>query len=435
MCTTPAATAAATTAVPASMTPRELAQAQPCAAMVMVLEAVEPDPLSADDRLYLVEAWDRVASWVAARSHRAVAGFAGPGGPEPDGGPDQEWRRDELAAALRLGRGTAHVRIDEARRLTAQLPATLALLQAGDISARHAAAVVDACQELTAEQAAAVEGRVLPKAPALTVGELRSRLRGAVAAADPMSFEQAHAAAAAKRSVVLYPERDGMATLLATLPAADAQIVFLALDAAARQGAADPGAPGDGIDARRADALVGFATAFLASPDAPVAHGRRVAVQVVIDLATVLGLAERPAELVGYGPIPASVARALAADATWRRLVTDPVTGHLLDYGSTVYRPPQALKDYLVARDQRCQFPGCGQPAYRCELDHVTPYGRAGGRTSALGMCTLCKRHHQAKTSRRWHLVRRTDGVLRWTSPLGRRYDVPPDEHGPQAAT
>jgi Domain of unknown function (DUF222) len=428
MCTTPVATA--------SLTPRELAQAKPSAAMVSALEAVDWDALSADDRLYLVEAWDRVASWVAARSHRAVAAFAGPGGPEPDGSPDQVLCREDLAAALRLGSGTAQARIDQARALAALLPGTLALLEAGEVSARHAAVVVDACQELTAGQAAAVEAKVLPKAPSLTVGELRSRLRAAVAAADPKTFEQAHAAAAAKRCVVLYPERDGMATLLATLPAADAQTVFLALDAAARAAAADQGGgrAAEGVDARRADALVAFAATYLASPGAPLAHGRRVAVQVTVDLPTLLGLADHPADLAGYGPVPASVAQALAADGAWRRLVTDPVTGHLLDYGQATYRPPQALKDYLVARDQRCQFPGCGQPAYRGELDHVTPYGRAGGRTSAHGMCTLCKRHHQAKTSRRWHLKRHTSGGLQWTSPTGRTYDVEPKDHRPESA-
>src|SRR6266542_5750392 len=45
-----------------------------------------------------------------------------------------------------------------------------------------------------------------------------------------------------------------------------------------------------------------------------------------------MGLTEHSAELAGYGPIPAQVARELAADGTWRRLLTDPATGHLLDY-------------------------------------------------------------------------------------------------------
>ena len=38
-------------------------------------------------------------------------------------------------------------------------------------------------------------------------------------------------------------------------------------------------------------------------------------------------------------PVPAVVARALAAGGTWRRLVTDPVSGTVVDVGRTRYRP------------------------------------------------------------------------------------------------
>jgi hypothetical protein len=55
----------------------------------------------------------------------------------------------------------------------------------------------------------------------------------------------------------------------------------------------------------------------------------------------------------------------LAADesGTWRRLVTDPVTGQLLDYGQDTYRPPKDLAEFVIARDQTCTFPGCERPA------------------------------------------------------------------------
>jgi len=55
-------------------------------------------------------------------------------------------------------------------------------------------------------------------------------------------------------------------------------------------------------------------------------------VNVTIALPTLLGLDDNPAELTGYGPIPAQIARDLATspDSTLRRLVTDPLTGALL---------------------------------------------------------------------------------------------------------
>ena len=46
---------------------------------------------------------------------------------------------------------------------------------------------------------------------------------------------------------------------------------------------------------------------------------RTAQLHVVVDLPTLLHLAEHPAELPGFGPLPASVARELAGDTAWRR--------------------------------------------------------------------------------------------------------------------
>jgi hypothetical protein len=84
------------------------------------------------------------------------------------------------------------------------------------------------------------------------------------------------------------------------------------------------------------------------------------------------------AELAGYGVITDSQARALAAhDATWRRLLTDPHSGMLTDYGRHTYVPPVALADFVRARDQYCVFPGCNVPATKCDLDHRVPFPKA----------------------------------------------------------
>jgi Domain of unknown function (DUF222) len=48
-------------------------------------------------------------------------------------------------------------------------------------------------------------------------------------------------------------------------------------------------------------------------------------VSVIVPITMLLGLDEQPGELVGYGPIPASLAREIAAEGTWRRLLTDPL--------------------------------------------------------------------------------------------------------------
>lgn len=93
-------------------------------------------------------------------------------------------------------------------------------------------------------------------------------------------------------------------------------------------------------------------------------------------------MSTEPGVLDGYGPIPGEIACPLAADptSTWRRLLTDDA-GRLLDYGSTVYKPPTALARHVIERDQYCVHPGCRRKATDCELDHRVPFPR--GHASA----------------------------------------------------
>jgi hypothetical protein len=151
-----------------------------------------------------------------------------------------------------------------------------------------------------------------------------------------------------------------------------------------------------------------------------------VQVRVVVSADTLLGLDERPAELVGYGPITAAAARALAADgdATWRRILTDPASGAVLDVGHRRYRPPAAMAEHVLNRDLTCTFPGCRVPAQACDLDHVVPYDPLDpdGRTAPDNLGPDCRHHHRIKHRPGWSVARDPDGSLRWTTPSGRRY-------------
>jgi hypothetical protein len=246
-------------------------------------------------------------------------------------------------------------------------------------------------------------------------------------AADPDRTELAHAQEAAQRRVELFPDDHGMATLWARLSAPDAQLVWRALDSLA-----DRDGPGDGrgVDARRADALVTIAAASLADPRAGRVARPAARVHVTVGLTTLLGLADAPGELTGHGPIPASLARGLAADGEWRRLVTDPVDGQVLDCGRTTYRPPPPLVEFLRARDRTCRFPGCPRPAERCDIDHNLPWDH-GGHTDPVNCRHLCRRHHRLKTHGGWTIDAEPDGGVTWISPNRRRYHVPITRYPP----
>ena len=125
--------------------------------------------------------------------------------------------------------------------------------------------------------------------------------------------------------------------------------------------------------------------------------------------------------------VPALTAWALAAGGTWRRLVTDPASGTIVDVGRTRYRPPAGLADLVRARDRACVFPTCQTPAERCDIDHLTAWSQ-GGTTSLDNLVVLCEAHHRLKHTPGWALTRdQASGTLSWYTPDKTIYQRHPD--------
>ena len=337
-----------------------------------------------------------------------------------------ESEREDVASALRLSGSTAQIRIDVARTLVNHLPNVCSALSVGDISpavatviAREtASAIRDGLSPLAIF---AIEEKALAFAEFHTPAQVANSVRTSLAKIAPEEFESAVIAAADTRRVSCYRESDGMSTIVAILPAVDAQLVMAAIEAIVIESADDERS----IDMKRADALTHLATRILEQSQNDVRpHRRPITINVTVDLPTLLGLAENPGQLAGYGAIPASLARSLAADAQWKRFITDPATGALMDFGRESYEPPQALVDFLIARDRTCRFPGCRAPARLADLDHAHSW-EEGGATSAANLGALCRRHHRLKTHGGWKLASESDGSCTWTSPEGKTYFVP----------
>jgi len=125
--------------------------------------------------------------------------------------------------------------------------------------------------------------------------------------------------------------------------------------------------------------------------------------------------------------VPALTAWALAAGGTWRRLITDPASGTVVDVGRTRYRPPAGLADLVRARDRACVFPTCQTPSERCDIDHLTAWSQ-GGTTSLDNLVVLCQAHHRLKHTPGWALTRdNTSGTLSWHTPDKTVYQRHPD--------
>jgi len=398
------------------------------------LFVIDPFDLPAPARIDYLTALERQMSWLQAMMQRAIVAVAGEEGGKSDdiftGVDDAE--REDVATALRMSTGTAQIRIDVARTLVNHLPNVCSALAMGEISPAHATVIARESASAIRDGMGpahiySIEQSALAYAEFHTPTQVANKVRTTIAKLAPEPFEEIAERARDTRRVSCFREVDGLSTIVAILPAEDAQIVMKAIENFIHAQVASETISTEhrSMDMKRADALTSIATWSLQQSTVDVKlHRRPVTVNVTIDLPTLLGLAENPGQLAGYGAIPASVARALASDGKWQRFITDPQTGTLLDYGRESYEPPQALVDFLIARDRTCRFPGCRQSAARADLDHAQSW-ESGGETSAANLGALCRRHHRLKTHGGWKLDSHSDGSCTWTSPLGKIYEVP----------
>ncbi|WP_344420796.1 HNH endonuclease signature motif containing protein [Pseudonocardia ailaonensis] len=340
--------------------------------------------------------------------------------------PTSRWVPDELGLVLGMSRLTAKNTLMEAARLEKLLPATLRAFEKGRIDGYRARIIHDLTLGLPDDVARAVEAIVLPGAGEQTYAQLRAAVREAIMRADPEGANRRHEEARRRRLVEIRPEDEGMAALRAALPATEAERIWHRLSELARAMEDERS-----LDQRRADLvadlLLGRLTLDGDGAAGPVASTQ---VQVVVGLDTLTGASEQPGHLMGYGPIPADLAREAALDGVWRRLVTDPLSGALLDHGRTTYRPPKALADFVRARDQVCRMPICRRRAVDAELDHPVRWAD-GGETSEQNITLHCKLHNLLKEQQGWEVLGHTDGSVTWITPTGHGHTSRPYDYRP----
>jgi uncharacterized protein DUF222 len=405
------------------------------------LAATPIERVTTKELLEAAQAWGKLAAWVAGNQAKVLAEFGRRRDAEIEAELDEaeifgklrdqviesDMPSQEMSLALSIAPRTAASQMNFARDVTERLPATVSAMVAGEVSWSTAKAILDQTDGLTPEQTAKLEKMILGWGEGKTTGQVRQKLRREIARIDPDAAARRRREAAAKREVELVPLPDGMADLRINLPAADAVLVYNWLDEHARAVKAS----GDerSLDQLRADALVDLAVGR------STAVARKPLIRILVPAPTLAG-GDAPGELAGYGPIDAHLARELAADGTWRRLLTDPATGALKDVDPTRYTPPAALKAYVQARDLTCRFLTCQQPAHRADLDHTVPFynGHRPGTdqnpgTVKTNLSVLCRRHHRLKDSPvgKWRYEQTTEGRPLWTTPEGKQYRVDPD--------
>jgi len=346
------------------------------------------------------------------------------------------WIADELAAALHVAPSTALARLTTARALTVDYPKIGQAVSDGQLTMSQARAITESLNPLGVHRdesgrllTDAVLDRILPTAASYPPARLRERVRTAVVSIAPDEAAQARKRTVREQTQVNFFTDAEVGTAFLGIRGSGVDILALrnaVRDRADSMRSQDPDADRTsgqwqvaavmsamgllptGMPASAADAAVADA-----DPPAPIGIG----VQVVMDLPTALGLADNPAIIPGYGPIDPELAQQLACDGEWRRWVTDPIDGHLLDDGDRRF-PGARLRRFIKARDPRCDMPPCGRVA-RTDADH-TPAYRDTHTTSAATMSTACATHNRTRDAAGWV----AEGEGRWRSPLGRIYQT-----------
>ena len=312
---------------------------------------------SDDELLGVLCAWDRVEAHAAARKHAAVAEVMrrrpAPGvvleGPARMPEVWDEFTASELTAVLAVSRWDADAMLALAHDLEVKLPGTKAAFTDGIVSQEKAGIIARATAVLDPAEARAAEALVLGRAGRLTPAGLRSAIGRAVIEVAPDKATKRREQAARQARVQRWAEASGNAALEgrelppAGVIAADQRITWWA-----RQ--LKKAGLGGSMDELRARAYLDLLLGTDSRPrqDAPAGNGEPAAsvipagfagtVNLITPLATLLGLADRPAEIPGLGPVDPALARDLARAAaqnpktTWCVTVTDE-QGHAIGHG------------------------------------------------------------------------------------------------------
>jgi hypothetical protein len=252
------------------------------------------------------------------------------------------------------------------RALVREMPHTLAALQCGVLSEWRATLIAreSACLAVADRRALDVELCAdVAKLDGMGDGRIVAAAKEIAARLDVQAVVDRAAKAEADRTVTIRPAPDCMTYVTALLPVAQGVGVYAALKRAA-DSTFDDRSRGQVM----ADTLVERVTGK------PAEAPQSVALNLVMSDQALWGQDNAPAVLAGYGPIPASLARRLVADAVvgersvarLRRLYRHPKSGSLVAMESRSRLFPKGLVGFIGVRDQTCRTPYCD--ADRCAL-------------------------------------------------------------------
>ncbi|OYO03981.1 HNH endonuclease signature motif containing protein [Enemella evansiae] len=369
--------------------------------------------LTDEQRLHVAEVNERIAARLHAHSTRTLASIdAHEATRHVHGVRTTTWMRERHGYAANQAAGV----LREAIR-TSNAPIVWQALAKATISSRQATAILESLQhlppDLAPQQEIAAQQTMIDQAQRWDPSELRELGNRLVEVVDPdhadalleRRLEQEEQAARRNRGLHLHHDGHGTTRIKGQLPCTDGEKLTALLDSLADRhrddepplcGSSCTG-PSCGLcggrpsrATRRADALIELAQAYADARHAPSRGNDRARVNVTVDLdALVRGIGCTD---TAAGPMSAQQLRLLACDAEIIPIVLNGF-GIPLDVGQPHRFFEGELRAALVARDGGCIFPGCDQPARRCEAHHIRPWWLHGPTRLDNGVL-LCPHHH-----------------------------------------
>ncbi|WP_199193081.1 HNH endonuclease signature motif containing protein [Amycolatopsis sp. BJA-103] len=336
----------------------------------------------------------------------------------------------EVAFALSLVDNHAGAMVAAAEALTTRLPRTLGLMDQGKVDGFGAMKVAAATAWLSDENALAADALLEDRLPDKNSGQIRKAASHAALTVDREGAANRTERHREGRRLAVRHGETGVASIeVEDGPVEKVTAAYTRIDREAR--ALKTGDETRTLDQLRADVALDLLLGGQGG------KSERAEVFLYMDLFTYLGVNDDPAELAGHGHLPATLAREIAtgADTVLRRIITDPLSGQVLDLGRDRYRPSAGQGEFVRVRDRECRRPGCHRPAQACDLDHSVPW-EVGGHTDAADLIDLCRRDHRLKDEPGWTYHLASDGTLTITTPTGQSHDsTPPPLHQPRPAT
>lgn len=398
-------------------------QATALIALLADLDTDATDPQRIDE----LSALERLKSAIAARQARLTDAFSTSQREKLiKAGTDAGDGRRSVCAQVALARrdsphkGSRHVGL--AATLVHEMPGVLGALARGDTSEWRCTIICRETAHLSREHRAEIDAAIADRLHGWGDARTEREVRAWAQRLDPYGAADRARKAAADRRVSIRPAPDCMTYLTALLPVKEGCAVFGALHRRAMAAAVDPDEHRSKGQVMADELISRVLTPAGGEPARPA-----VEVHLVMTDRTLADADDEPAQVLGYGPIPAPVARDLVrADAktkVWvRRLYTDPTSGDLAGTDARRRDFPITARMFLTARDQLCRTPYCGSPIRHADHALATSKGGITDLRNGNGRCARC---NLVKDTTGWATLVR-DGTITTTTPTGHQHSSRP---------